>query len=127
MCLQTRAVSWGDERWQDAALSPLAVSSTRPQKRDSRVSSSSQKQNTTNVRQMYDDGVAIRLRSAVKLQSEPAASEDAIDIKPEPPMKTSILCRRIPYLRGEKPKVTQRILCSLLLKFIDHVQIVVFI
>lgn len=42
--------SRGDERRHEAAVPPLAVSSTRPEKRDSRVSTSSQEQKATNVR-----------------------------------------------------------------------------
>ncbi|XP_016065591.1 PREDICTED: zinc finger CCCH domain-containing protein 14 isoform X2 [Miniopterus natalensis] len=76
--------SRGDERRHEAAVPPLAVSSTRPEKRDSRVSSSSQEQKTTHVRQSYDDGAATRLMSTVKPLREPAPSEDVIDIKPEP-------------------------------------------
>ncbi|KAM7158348.1 zinc finger CCCH domain-containing protein 14 isoform 8-T8 [Molossus nigricans] len=76
--------SRGDERRHEAAVPPLAVSSSRPEKRDSRVSSSSQEQKTTNVRQSYDDGAATRLMSTVKPLREPAPSEDVIDIKPEP-------------------------------------------
>ncbi|XP_037359632.1 zinc finger CCCH domain-containing protein 14 isoform X3 [Talpa occidentalis] len=76
--------SRGDERRHEAAVPPLAVSSTRPEKRDSRVSTSSQEQKTTNVRQSYDDGAATRLMSTVKPLREPAPSEDVIDIKPEP-------------------------------------------
>lgn len=40
----------GDERRHEAAVPPLAVSSSRPEKRDSRISSSSQEQKTNNVR-----------------------------------------------------------------------------
>ncbi|XP_070271370.1 zinc finger CCCH domain-containing protein 14 isoform X6 [Myotis yumanensis] len=76
--------SRGDERRHEAAVPPLAVSSTRPEKRDSRVSSGSQEQKATNVRQSYDDGAATRLMSTVKPLREPAPSEDVIDIKPEP-------------------------------------------
>ncbi|XP_019497854.1 PREDICTED: zinc finger CCCH domain-containing protein 14 isoform X5 [Hipposideros armiger] len=76
--------SRGDERRHEAAVLPLAVSSTRSEKRDSRVSASSQEQKTTNVRQTYDDGAATRLMSTVKPLREPAPSEDVIDIKPEP-------------------------------------------
>ncbi|XP_047653611.1 zinc finger CCCH domain-containing protein 14 isoform X2 [Phacochoerus africanus] len=76
--------SRGDERRHEAAIPPLAVSSTRPEKRDSRVSTSSQEQKATNVRQTYDDGAATRLMSTVKPLREPAPSEDVIDIKPEP-------------------------------------------
>ncbi|XP_039088468.1 zinc finger CCCH domain-containing protein 14 isoform X4 [Hyaena hyaena] len=74
----------GDERRHEAAVPPLALASTRPEKRDSRVSASSQEQKTTNVRQTYDDGAATRLMSTVKPLREPAPSEDVIDIKPEP-------------------------------------------
>ncbi|XP_024424165.1 zinc finger CCCH domain-containing protein 14 isoform X9 [Desmodus rotundus] len=74
----------GDERRHEAAVPPLAVSSSRPEKRDSRISSSSQEQKTNNVRQTYDDGTATRLMSTVKPLREPAPSEDVIDIKPEP-------------------------------------------
>jgi hypothetical protein len=42
--------SRGDERRHEAAVPPLAVSSSRPEKRDSRVSTSSQEQKSTNVR-----------------------------------------------------------------------------
>ncbi|XP_054423154.1 zinc finger CCCH domain-containing protein 14 isoform X4 [Pteronotus mesoamericanus] len=76
--------SRGDERRHEAAVPPLAVSGTRPEKRDSRISSSSQEQKTNNVRQAYDDGTATRLMSTVKPLREPAPSEDVIDIKPEP-------------------------------------------
>uniref|UniRef100_A0A8C3WA97 Zinc finger CCCH domain-containing protein 14 n=1 Tax=Catagonus wagneri TaxID=51154 RepID=A0A8C3WA97_9CETA len=76
--------SRGDERRHEAAVPPLAVSNTRPEKRDSRVSTSSQEQKATNVRQTYDDGAATRLMSTVKPLREPAPSEDVIDIKPEP-------------------------------------------
>ncbi|XP_017535366.1 zinc finger CCCH domain-containing protein 14 isoform X11 [Manis javanica] len=76
--------SRGDERRHEATVPPLAVSNTRPEKRDSRVSTSSQEQKTTNVRQTYDDGAATRLMSTVKPLREPAPSEDVIDIKPEP-------------------------------------------
>nr|XP_051682134.1 zinc finger CCCH domain-containing protein 14 isoform X2 [Oryctolagus cuniculus] len=75
--------SRGDERRHEATVPPLAVSSSRPEKRDSRVSTSSQEQKTT-VRQTYDDGAATRLMSTVKPLREPAPSEDVIDIKPEP-------------------------------------------
>ncbi|KAB0339396.1 hypothetical protein FD754_023934 [Muntiacus muntjak] len=76
--------SRGDERRHEAAVPPLVVSSTRPEKRESRVSASSQEQKTTNVRQTYDDGAATRLMSTVKPLRELAPSEDVIDIKPEP-------------------------------------------
>ncbi|XP_036887509.1 zinc finger CCCH domain-containing protein 14 isoform X6 [Sturnira hondurensis] len=76
--------SRGDERRHEAAVPPLAVSSSRPEKRDARIPSSSQEQKTNNVRQTYDDGTATRLMSTVKPLREPAPSEDVIDIKPEP-------------------------------------------
>ncbi|CAI9158460.1 unnamed protein product [Rangifer tarandus platyrhynchus] len=76
--------SRGDERRHEAAVPPLAVSSTRPEKRESRVSTSSQEQKATNVRQTYDDGAATQLMSTVKPLRELAPSEDVIDIKPEP-------------------------------------------
>ncbi|XP_069453348.1 zinc finger CCCH domain-containing protein 14 isoform X8 [Ovis canadensis] len=76
--------SRGDERRHEAAVPPLAVSSTRPEKKESRVSTSSQEQKATNVRQSYDDGAATRLMSTVKPLRELAPSEDVIDIKPEP-------------------------------------------
>ncbi|XP_057638617.1 zinc finger CCCH domain-containing protein 14 isoform X7 [Chionomys nivalis] len=76
--------SRGDERRHEAAVPPLAVSSSRPEKRDSRVSTSSQEQKSTNARHSYDDGASTRLMSTVKPLREPAPSEDVIDIKPEP-------------------------------------------
>ncbi|XP_005390315.2 PREDICTED: zinc finger CCCH domain-containing protein 14 isoform X1 [Chinchilla lanigera] len=76
--------SRGDERRHEATVPPLAISSTRPEKRDSRVATSSQEQKTSNMRQTYDDGAATRLMSTVKPLREPAPSEDVIDIKPEP-------------------------------------------
>ncbi|XP_060244002.1 zinc finger CCCH domain-containing protein 14 isoform X4 [Meriones unguiculatus] len=76
--------SRGDERRHEAAVPPLAVSSSRPEKRDSRVSTSSQEQKSANVRHSYDDGASTRLMSTVKPLREPAPSEDVIDIKPEP-------------------------------------------
>ncbi|XP_004635174.1 zinc finger CCCH domain-containing protein 14 isoform X5 [Octodon degus] len=76
--------SRGDERRHEAAVPPLAVSSARPEKRDSRVAASSQEQKTSSMRQTYDEGAATRLMSTVKPLREPAPSEDVIDIKPEP-------------------------------------------
>ncbi|OBS69702.1 hypothetical protein A6R68_01758, partial [Neotoma lepida] len=55
-----------------------------PEKRDSRVSTSSQEQKSTNIRRSYDDGASTRLMSTAKPLREPAPSEDVIDIKPEP-------------------------------------------
>ncbi|XP_040598584.1 zinc finger CCCH domain-containing protein 14 isoform X5 [Mesocricetus auratus] len=76
--------SRGDERRHEAAVPPLAVASSRPEKRESRVSASSQEQKSTHVRHSYDDGASTRLMSTVKPLREPAPSEDVIDIKPEP-------------------------------------------
>ncbi|XP_012372745.1 zinc finger CCCH domain-containing protein 14-like [Octodon degus] len=72
-----------DERRREATVPPFAVSSTRPEKRDSRVATSSQEQKTSNMRQTYDDGAATQLMSTVKPLREPAPSEDVIDIKRE--------------------------------------------
>ncbi|XP_043845804.1 zinc finger CCCH domain-containing protein 14 isoform X2 [Dromiciops gliroides] len=74
----------GDERRHEDTLLPLAVSSTRSEKNDSRVSTSSQDHRTSAIRQPYDDGTAARLMSTVKPLRELAPSEDVIDIKPEP-------------------------------------------
>ncbi|XP_027700670.1 zinc finger CCCH domain-containing protein 14 isoform X3 [Vombatus ursinus] len=74
----------GDERRHEDTLLPLAVSSTRSEKNDSRVSTSSQDHRTSTIRQPYDDGTAARLMSTVKPLRELAPSEDVIDIKPEP-------------------------------------------
>ncbi|KAK2091901.1 hypothetical protein P7K49_031185 [Saguinus oedipus] len=70
--------SRGDERRHEAAVPPLAVPSTRPEKRDSRVSTSSQVSKTTNVMQPYDDGAATRVMSTLKSLREPAPFEDVI-------------------------------------------------
>ncbi|XP_045677973.1 zinc finger CCCH domain-containing protein 14 isoform X2 [Phyllostomus hastatus] len=78
------SLSRGDERRHEAAVPPLAVSGSRPEKRDSRIAAGSQEQKANNVRQTYDDGTATRLMSTVKPLREPAPSEDVIDIKPEP-------------------------------------------
>ena len=75
--------SRGDERKRKAAVPPLAVSSTRPEKRESRVPTSSQEQKATNVRQIYDDRAATLLMSTVKPLGELAPSEDVVDIKTE--------------------------------------------
>ena len=64
-------------------MPPLAVSSTRPEKRESRVPTSSQEQKATNVRQIYDDRAATLLMSTVKPLGELAPSEDVVDIKTE--------------------------------------------
>ncbi|NWR73164.1 ZC3HE protein, partial [Centropus unirufus] len=73
-----------DERKHEDVLPPLAVSSTRTERNDSRVSTSSQEQRNTASRQSCEDGSASRLTSAVKPLRELSPSEAVIDIKPEP-------------------------------------------
>ncbi|KAM6392375.1 zinc finger CCCH domain-containing protein 14 isoform 2-T2 [Pluvialis apricaria] len=73
-----------DERRREDVLPPLAVSSTRTERNDSRVSTSSQEQRNTASRQSCEDGSASRLTSTVKPLRELSPSEAVIDIKPEP-------------------------------------------
>ncbi|XP_068802857.1 zinc finger CCCH domain-containing protein 14 isoform X4 [Struthio camelus] len=73
-----------DEKRHEDILPPLAVSSTRAEKNDSRVSTSSQEQRNTSSRQSCEDGSASRLTSTVKPLRELSPSEAVIDIKPEP-------------------------------------------
>ncbi|XP_035750168.1 zinc finger CCCH domain-containing protein 14 isoform X4 [Egretta garzetta] len=73
-----------DERRREDSLPPLAVSSTRTERNDSRVSTSSQEQRNTASRQSCEDGSASRLTSTVKPLRELSPSEAVIDIKPEP-------------------------------------------
>ncbi|XP_041904322.1 zinc finger CCCH domain-containing protein 14 isoform X3 [Corvus kubaryi] len=73
-----------DERRREDILPPLAVSSTRTERNDSRVSTSSQEQRNTASRQSGEDGSASPLTSAVKPLRELSPSEAVIDIKPEP-------------------------------------------
>ncbi|KAM9014298.1 zinc finger CCCH domain-containing protein 14 isoform 5-T5 [Guaruba guarouba] len=73
-----------DERRREDALPPLPVSSTRTERNDSRVSTSSQEQRNTASRQSCEDGSASRLTSTVKPLRELSPSEAVIDIKPEP-------------------------------------------
>ncbi|KAF1497209.1 Zinc finger CCCH domain-containing protein 14, partial [Eudyptula minor novaehollandiae] len=73
-----------DERRREDILPPLAVSSTRTERNDSRVSTSSQEQRNTASRQSCEDGSASRLTSTVKPLRELSPSEAVIDIKPEP-------------------------------------------
>ncbi|NWX81444.1 ZC3HE protein, partial [Nothoprocta pentlandii] len=72
-----------DEKRREDILPPLAVSSTRAERNDSRVSTSSQEQRNTS-RQSCEDGSASRLTSTVKPLRELSPSEAVIDIKPEP-------------------------------------------
>uniref|UniRef100_A0A8C3U2W3 Zinc finger CCCH domain-containing protein 14 n=1 Tax=Catharus ustulatus TaxID=91951 RepID=A0A8C3U2W3_CATUS len=73
-----------DERRREDILPPLTVSSTRTERNDSRVSTSSQEQRNTASRQSCEDGSASRLTSTVKPLRELSPSEAVIDIKPEP-------------------------------------------
>ncbi|XP_014105519.1 PREDICTED: zinc finger CCCH domain-containing protein 14 isoform X4 [Pseudopodoces humilis] len=73
-----------DERRREDILPPLAVSSTRTERNDSRVSTSSQEQRNAASRQSCEDGSASRLTSTVKPLRELSPSEAVIDIKPEP-------------------------------------------
>nr|XP_013796090.1 PREDICTED: zinc finger CCCH domain-containing protein 14 isoform X3 [Apteryx mantelli mantelli] len=73
-----------DEKRREDILPPLAVSSTRTERNDSRVSTSSQEQRNTTSRQSCEDGSASRLTSTVKPLRELSPSEAVIDIKPEP-------------------------------------------
>ncbi|XP_051476236.1 zinc finger CCCH domain-containing protein 14 isoform X4 [Apus apus] len=73
-----------DERRREDIVPPLAVSSTRTERNDSRVSTSSQEQRNTASRQSCEDGSVSRLTSTVKPLRELSPSEAVIDIKPEP-------------------------------------------
>ncbi|NWV62245.1 ZC3HE protein, partial [Malurus elegans] len=73
-----------EERRREDIFPPLAVSSTRTERNDSRVSTSSQEQRNTASRQSCEDGSASRLTSTVKPLRELSPSEAVIDIKPEP-------------------------------------------
>ncbi|KAM6360134.1 zinc finger CCCH domain-containing protein 14 isoform 4-T8 [Alca torda] len=73
-----------DEKRREDTLPPLAVSSTRTERNDSRVSTSSQEQRNTASRQSCEDGSTSRLTSTVKPLRELSPSEAVIDIKPEP-------------------------------------------
>ncbi|NXS06934.1 ZC3HE protein, partial [Neodrepanis coruscans] len=73
-----------DERRREDVLPPLPVSSTRTERNDSRVSTSSQEQRNSASRQSCEDGSASRLTSTVKPLRELSPSEAVIDIKPEP-------------------------------------------
>ncbi|XP_074852750.1 zinc finger CCCH domain-containing protein 14 isoform X2 [Carettochelys insculpta] len=74
-----------DERRREEILPPLAVSSSRAERNDSRVSTSTLEQRAAAAaRQSYEDGSASRLMSTVKPLRELSPSEAVIDIKPEP-------------------------------------------
>ncbi|XP_064515010.1 zinc finger CCCH domain-containing protein 14 isoform X2 [Pseudopipra pipra] len=73
-----------DDRRREDILPPLAVSSTRTERNDSRVTTSSQEQRNASSRQSCEDGSASHLTSTVKPLRELSPSEAVIDIKPEP-------------------------------------------
>ncbi|NWS99089.1 ZC3HE protein, partial [Mionectes macconnelli] len=73
-----------DDRRREDILPPLAVSSTRTERNDSRVTTSSQEQRNAASRQSCEDGSASHLTSTVKPLRELSPSEAVIDIKPEP-------------------------------------------
>ncbi|NWI84994.1 ZC3HE protein, partial [Pitta sordida] len=73
-----------DERRREDILPPLPVSSTRTERNDSRVSTSSQEQRSIASRQSCEDGSTSRLTTTVKPLRELSSSEAVIDIKPEP-------------------------------------------
>ncbi|NXM31949.1 ZC3HE protein, partial [Oxyruncus cristatus] len=72
-----------DDRRREDILPPLAVSSTRTERNDSRVTTSSQEQRNS-LRQSCEDGSVSHLTSTVKPLRELSPSEAVIDIKPEP-------------------------------------------
>ncbi|XP_075782857.1 zinc finger CCCH domain-containing protein 14 isoform X2 [Pelodiscus sinensis] len=73
-----------DERRREEILPPLAVSSTRAERNDFRVSTSTLEQRAAAARQSCEDGAASHLMSTVKPLKELSPSEAVIDIKPEP-------------------------------------------
>nr|XP_020667077.1 zinc finger CCCH domain-containing protein 14 isoform X3 [Pogona vitticeps] len=72
-----------EERRVEEVLQPLTVSSSRPERTDSRVSTSSQEQNAA-AWQSCQDGPPSLLMSTVKPLRELSPLEAVIDIKPEP-------------------------------------------
>ncbi|XP_048341132.1 LOW QUALITY PROTEIN: zinc finger CCCH domain-containing protein 14 [Sphaerodactylus townsendi] len=74
----------GEERRGDEILQPLAVSSSRPERTDARVSTSNQEQRLVAARQSCQEGSTSLLMSTVKPLRELSPSEAVIDIKPEP-------------------------------------------
>ncbi|KAL7992613.1 hypothetical protein Chor_016869, partial [Crotalus horridus] len=73
-----------EERTGEEILQPLAVSSSRPERIDFRISTSSQEQRTAALRQASHDGSPSLLMSTVKPLRELSSLEAVIDIKPEP-------------------------------------------
>ncbi|XP_054827088.1 zinc finger CCCH domain-containing protein 14 isoform X2 [Eublepharis macularius] len=80
-----KSISVGtEERRGEEILQPLAVSSSRPERTDTRVSTSSQDQRGVASRQSSQDGSTSLLMSTVKPLRELSPLEAVIDIKPEP-------------------------------------------
>ncbi|XP_015282201.1 PREDICTED: zinc finger CCCH domain-containing protein 14 isoform X2 [Gekko japonicus] len=73
-----------EERRGEEILQPLAVSSSWPERTDTRVSTSSQDQRAVASRQSCQDGSTSLLMSTVKPLRELSPLEAVIDIKPEP-------------------------------------------
>ncbi|XP_039189393.1 zinc finger CCCH domain-containing protein 14 isoform X1 [Crotalus tigris] len=73
-----------EERTGEEILQPLAVSSSRPERIDFRISTSSQEQRTAALQQASHDGSPSLLMSTVKPLRELSSLEAVIDIKPEP-------------------------------------------
>ncbi|XP_007431647.1 zinc finger CCCH domain-containing protein 14 isoform X1 [Python bivittatus] len=73
-----------EERTGEEILQPLTVSSSRPERTDFRVSTSSQEQRAAALRQPSHDGSPSLLMSTVKPLRELSPLEAVIDIKPEP-------------------------------------------
>ncbi|XP_042293837.1 zinc finger CCCH domain-containing protein 14 isoform X2 [Sceloporus undulatus] len=76
--------SGSEERSGEEILQPLTVTSSRPERTDSRVSTSSQEQSAAVTRQLGQDGSPTLLMSTVKPLRELSPLEAVIDIKPEP-------------------------------------------
>ncbi|XP_034963475.1 zinc finger CCCH domain-containing protein 14 [Zootoca vivipara] len=76
--------SGNEERCGEEVLLPLTVSSSRPERSDSRVSTSSQEQKIAASRQPCQDISPSLLMSTVKPLRELSPLEAVIDIKPEP-------------------------------------------
>ncbi|XP_062974015.1 zinc finger CCCH domain-containing protein 14 [Elgaria multicarinata webbii] len=73
-----------EERRAEEILQPLTVSSSRPERTDSRVSTSSQEQRASAAQLPCQDGFPPLLMSTVKPLRELSPLEAVIDIKPEP-------------------------------------------
>uniref|UniRef100_A0A803T6T1 Zinc finger CCCH domain-containing protein 14 n=1 Tax=Anolis carolinensis TaxID=28377 RepID=A0A803T6T1_ANOCA len=80
-----KSISAGsEERRAEEILQPLTVISSRPERTDSRVSTSSLEQSAPIARPPHLDGSASLLMSTVKPLRELSPLEAVIDIKPEP-------------------------------------------